>query len=361
MNAVLGWTQMLRAGVVRGDRANSALETIERNAVAQQRLIDDLLDVSRIVTGKFRLETQSVDMATVVRAVVQGIEPTARTKDVSVALNLARDVPAVLGDPHRLQQAIWNLVSNAVKFTGRGGQVAVDIVRAGWGIEISVRNSGVGIAPEVLPHIFERFVQADSSNTRAHAGLGLGLSIVRHIVELHGGTVSALSDGLGRGATFRMLLPAAPADAATRPRETVRRKDPDETDELAGIRVLLVEDEEDARDMLAYLLREHGADVEPVGSAREAMQAFNARPFDIMLSDLEMPEEDGYSLLRRIRARQGGASRRIPAVAVTAYGRAEDQARATAAGFDRHIVKPIDGADLVTTVATLGRSITGLL
>jgi PAS domain S-box-containing protein len=360
MNAVLGWTQMLRAGVVRGDRAEAALETIERNAVAQQRLIDDLLDVSRIVTGKFRLETQPVDMATVVRAAVQGVEPAAKTKDVSIALNLAKDVPAVLGDPHRLQQAIWNLVSNAVKFTDRGGQVDVDIVRAVWGIEISVRNSGVGIAPEVLPHIFERFVQGDSTTTRAHAGLGLGLSIVRHIVELHGGTVSALSDGLGRGATFRLLLPAAPADAAIRLRETVRRKDPVETDELTGIRVLLVEDEEDAREMLGYLLREHGAHVEAVGSAREAMQAFDARPFDIMLSDLEMPEEDGYSLLRRIRARQGGAPRRIPAVAVTAYGRAEDQARATAAGFDRHIVKPIDVADLVTTVATLGRSIIAL-
>ena len=354
LNAVLGWTQMLRAGVVGADRAKAVLETIERNAVAQQRLIDDLLDVSRITTGKFRLDPQPVDMATVVRAAVQGVEPAAKAKDVQVALNFANDVPPALGDPHRLQQAIWNLLSNAVKFTGRGGHVFVDLVRAEWWIEVSVRDSGVGIASESC-RIFERFVQADSGTTRAHAGLGLGLAIVRHIVELHGGTVSAFSEGLGRGATFQLLLPPAPVEASTGPRETVRLDTPDETRELTGIRVLLVEDDADAREMLGYLLDQHGADVESVGSAREAMQAFDARPFDIILSDLEMQEEDGYPLVRRIRARQGVAQRRIPAVAVTVYGRAEDRARTMAAGFDHHAVKPIDVASLVTIVAALGR------
>jgi PAS domain S-box-containing protein len=355
INAVLGWTQMLRAGIVQGERARTALETIERNAMAQQRLTEDLLDVSRIITGKFRLDLQPVDMATVIRETVQGVEPAARVKDVSIGLHFANDVPAVLADPHRLQQAIWNLLSNAVKFTGRGGHVDVSIVPAGGAVEVRVRDSGVGIAPEVLPHIFERFTQADSGTTRAHTGLGLGLAIVRHIVELHGGTVSALSDGLGRGATFCLLLPSAP-DEAPAPLETIRLTDSaSETTTLTGIRVLLVDDENDGREMIAHLLREHGADVESVASAPEAIQAFEARPFDIVLSDLEMPGEDGYSLVRRIRAWQDPGPRHIPAVAVTAYGGEEDKARAMAAGFDRHIVKPIDVADVIATVAALGR------
>jgi CheY-like chemotaxis protein len=260
-----------------------------------------------------------------------------------------------------LQQAIWNLLSNAVKFTGRGGHVVVDVVRAEWWVEVSVRDSGVGIAAEVLPHIFERFVQAEGGATRAHTGLGLGLAIVRHIVELHGGTVSAYSDGLGHGATFQLLLPPAPAEVQTGPREPIGLDTSDETRELAGIRVLLVEDDADAREMLGYLLDQHGADVESVGSAREAMQAFDARPFDIILSDLEMQDEDGFSLVRRIRARESVAQRRIPAVAVTAYGRAEDRARTMAAGFDRHVVKPVDIADLITIVASLGRPATDVV
>ncbi len=356
INAVLGWTQMLRAGVVQGERAKAALETIERNAMAQQRLTEDLLDVSRIITGKFRLDLQPVDVATVVRETVQGVEPAARAKGVGLILHLATDVLVVQADPHRLQQAIWNLLSNAVKFTSRGGQVDVHIVPAGGHVEIRVRDTGVGIAREVLPHIFERFTQADSSTTRAYTGLGLGLAIVRHIVELHGGTVSALSDGLDRGATFCLMLPSAPIELATAPLEPMRLKDADrEMTMLAGIRVLLVEDDNDGCEMIALLLREHGADVEAVGSAQEAFRAFAARPFDIILSDLEMPGEDGYSLVQRIRARQAQGPTRTPAVAVTAYGGAEDRARATAAGFDRHIVKPIDVAEVITTVAALGR------
>ena len=356
INAVLGWTQMLRAGIVQGERAKTALETIERNAMAQQRLTEDLLDVSRIITGKFRLDLQPVDVATVVRETVQGVEPAARVKDVSIGLHFATDVPAVLADPHRLQQAIWNLLSNAVKFNGRGGHVDVHIVPAGGSVEVRVQDSGVGIASEVLPHIFERFTQADGGTTRAHSGLGLGLAIVRHIVELHGGTVSARSDGLSRGATFCLLLPSAP-DESPAPLETMRLKGAgDEMTRLTGIRVLLVDDETDGREMIALLLREHGADVESVASAHEAIQAFDARPFDIILSDLEMPGEDGYSLVRRIRARQAQGTSHIPAVAVTAYGGADDKARAMAAGFDRHIVKPIDVGDVIATVAALGRS-----
>ncbi len=356
INAVLGWTQMLRAGVVQGERAKAALETIERNAMAQQRLTEDLLDVSRIITGKFRLDLQPVDVATVVLETVQGVEPAARAKGVGIGLHLANGVLIVLADPHRLQQAIWNLLSNAVKFTSRDGHVDVHIGPAGGHVEIRVRDTGVGIAREVLPHIFERFTQADSSTTRAYTGLGLGLAIVRHIVELHGGTVSALSDGPGLGATFSLLLPSAPTELAPAPLEPMRLKDADrETALLAGIRVLLVEDDHDGCEMIALLLREHGADVEAVGSAQEAFKAFDARPFDIVLSDLEMPGEDGYSLVQRIRARQAQGPTRTPAVAVTAYGGAEDRARATAAGFDRHIVKPIDVAEVITAVATLGR------
>jgi PAS domain S-box-containing protein len=356
INAVLGWTQMLRAGVVQGDRAQTALETIERNAMAQLRLTEDLLDVSRIITGKFRLELQPVNVATVARETVQGVEPAARAKGVGIVLHFANDVPAVLADPHRLQQAIWNLLSNAVKFTSRGGQVDLHIVHADGGVEIRVRDTGVGIAREVLPHIFERFTQADSGTTRAYSGLGLGLAIVRHIVELHGGTVSALSDGLGRGAMFCVRLPSATAETTSAPLETMRLEDTDrEMTQLTGIRVLFVEDDNDGREMIAHLLRDYGADVEAVGSAHEAIRAFDTRPFDIILSDLEMPGEDGYSLVQRIRARQAQGPTRTPAVAITAYGGAGDRARAMAAGFDRHIVKPIDVADVIMTVATLGR------
>jgi PAS domain S-box-containing protein len=355
INAVLGWTQMLRAGIVQGDRAKVALETIERNAIAQQHLTEDLLDVSRIITGKFRLDLQAVDMSATVREAVQGVEPAAQAKDVTISLRFANDVPAVLGDPHRLQQAIWNLLSNAVKFTNRGGHVDVTIARADASVEVGVRDSGVGIAPDVLPHIFERFTQADSGTTRAHAGLGLGLAIVRHIVELHGGTVGAVSEGLGRGATFSLVLPAAVTGAAAGGHGTPTLAPDRELMSLAGIRVLVVEDETDAREMIAHLLREHGAEVESTASVQEALQTSAARSFDIVLSDLEMPGEDGYSFVRRLREREALGLRRMPAVAVTAHGNADDRARVAAAGFDRHIVKPIDIADVVTMVATLAR------
>jgi PAS domain S-box-containing protein len=350
INAVLGWTQMLRTGVVGGDRATAALETIERNAFAQQRLIEDLLDVSRIITGKFRLERQLLNVGTVVQEAVHGVEPAAQAKGVVITVKVGDGVPAVFGDAHRLQQAIWNLLSNAVKFTNRGGSIDVNVSAAGNSVEITVRDSGIGIAPDVLPYIFERFTQADSSTTRLHAGIGLGLAIVRHIVELHGGTATAVSGGLGHGATFCLQLPADLRAAASS--ESVEGTLP----KLTGIRVLLVEDDKDAREMIELLLREHGADVHSAESAPEAMKAFDTRPFDIILSDLEMPGEDGYTFMQRIRARQAAAAKHTPAVAVTAYGSAEDQARASAAGFDRHLVKPIDIADIVSTVAALGRS-----
>ena len=213
INAVLGWTQMLRAGMVQGDRVAAALETIERNAAAQQRLIEDLLDVSRIITGQFRMESLPVDLATVVRTSVQGVEPAALAKNIRITMAVAGE-PIALGDPTRLQQAVWNLLSNAVKFTDHDGQVDVTVAAAGPSVEITVRDSGIGIAPEVLPRIFERFTQADGGTTRAHSGLGLGLAIVRHIVELHGGTVSGASEGAGRGAIFRIVVPAAVRIAA---------------------------------------------------------------------------------------------------------------------------------------------------
>jgi CheY-like chemotaxis protein len=243
-----------------------------------------------------------------------------------------------------------------VKFTDRDGYVDVEVGRSGPQIEVSVRDSGIGIARAILPRIFERFTQADSGSTRAHAGLGLGLAIVRHIVELHGGTATAVSDGLGRGATFRLTLPVAPVQADDHLHAPPDGADPTILKPLAGIRVLFVDDEANARDMLAHLLRECGADVESVGSARDAVDAFDTQRFDIIVSDLEMPDEDGCSLIRTVRSRENLTSGRIPAVAMTAYGRAEDCARALAAGFDRHLVKPIGVDDVVATVATLARS-----
>jgi signal transduction histidine kinase/CheY-like chemotaxis protein len=351
LNAVLGWTRMLRAGGLDAELAERALETIERNADAQARLIDDLLDVSRIISGKVRLEMMPVDPASFVEAAVVAHLPAAEAKGVRVEASAVPGAGVVRGDPERLQQVVWNLVSNAIKFTPRGGRVEVRVARADARVEITVADTGKGIAPEFLPHVFDRFRQADATTTRRHRGLGLGLAIVRHLVELHGGEVRAESEGEGRGATFTVELPAqilaGPAPRAPAPPPAAR---------LDGVRVLVVDDEADALGMLRVALEQLGAEVETAASAAEALDAFARRAPDVLVSDIGMPDVDGYELARRVRELPGERGGRVPAVALTAYARAEDRGLAKAAGYDAHVPKPVSAAELAVVIAGFVRA-----
>ena len=359
LNAILGWSSLLRG---RGaDReAQKGLEVIHRNALSQARLIDDILDVSRIITGKLLLETKPADLAAIAAEAVEAARPSATAKNIEIDLTRPAEGSFLEADPDRLRQVVWNLVSNAVKFTGRGGSVRIVIERRDSQLALTVVDTGSGIEPAFLPHVFDRFRQADSSTTRATSGLGLGLAIVRHIVELHGGTVAAFSEGLGKGASFTIQLPIRAVFSAEPSRETredVRheeiRLDPPS---LEGVRVLVVDDQDDAREMLAAALAGAGGEVETAASVADAFAALvRSRP-DVLVSDIGMPDEDGYSLidrLRRLGASDGGA---IPAVAVTAYTRAEDRTRALDAGFTTHIGKPVSPDELIGVVASLAVS-----
>ncbi len=362
--AVLGWTQMLKTGVVDPDRIPAALETIERNAFTQKRLIEDLLDVSRIVTGRLRLDLRPVDPVAVVAEAAATVQPAADAREIRMHVLSDPSAGLVLADPQRLQQAIWNLLANAVKFTPRRGQVHVHLLRVGDHVEIVVSDTGDGIAPDLLPHVFDRFRQGDSSSTRAHEGLGLGLAIVRHIVELHGGEVEAKSAGPGEGATFRIVLPvpagqAARAEPSTRPPARVSTAPPvphvGHVADLAGVRVLLVEDNADAREMVAYLLRSIGARVTLAASARDALASLDAEVPDVVVSDIQMADQDGVSLMASIRARPPERGGRVPAAALTSRARAEDRQRSEQAGYQAHLAKPVDISELVATVAGLAR------
>ncbi|MBY0232241.1 MAG: response regulator [Gemmataceae bacterium] len=342
LNALLGWTHLLRSGKLDAATTARGLEVLDRNTRAQAQLIDDLLDVSRIVTGKLRIESKPVDLAGVLQAALDTVRPAAGAK--GVALSLRAEGPCLTtGDAMRLQQVAWNLLSNAVKFTPRGGRVEAGIQRVGTWWELRVRDDGSGIDPDLLPHVFERFRQGDSSTTRQHGGLGLGLAIVRHLVELHGGTVSAESDGEGRGAAFRVLLPVAavaPAQAEAPPVPL---------GEIRGLRVLVVDDEADAREMVSFVLAGAGAEVRTCAGAEEALACLDGFAPDVLVSDIGMPGQDGYALLRQVRERGS----LVPAVALTAFARAEDRMRALAAGFQMHAAKPIDPAALAHAVRAL--------
>jgi PAS domain S-box-containing protein len=362
LTAILGWAHLLRGGQVRGEEAERALETIERNARAQSQLIDDLLDVSRIVTGKLRLELTPVSPDSFIEPALEAVRPAARAKGVRLRKVIDAGVGALVVDPARLQQVVWNLLSNAVKFTPNGGSVEVRLERVGSHIEIAVADTGAGIVPEFLPHVFERFRQADQKTSRRHGGLGLGLSIVRHLVELHGGSVRADSAGEGAGSTFTVTLPVAPIHQAdeleegrghTPARATSHAHECPER--LDGLRVLVVDDEPDARELLAAGLGQCGAEVTTVSSAGEALAALAGAKFDALVSDLGMPGEDGYWLVGRMRALPAEAGGRTPAVALTAYARTEDRLRAMRAGFDMHVSKPVELNELVAVIANLAR------
>ena len=360
LNAILGWSRLLRLGKLEEGARARALETVERNAVAQAQLIEDLLDVSRIISGKFQVEARVVDLPSVTEAALDAVRLAAEVKNISLVPRI-EPVPPLSGDPTRLQQVVWNLLSNAIKFTPKGGRVDVRVGAVESHVEIQVSDDGEGICPDFLPHVFDRFRQADGTTTRAHSGLGLGLAIVRHLVELHGGSVRAESDGEGKGATFCVRLPVA----AVRPKAfdeqgtgKGRLQDgPLETAQpLAGLRVVVVDDETDARELVAAVLTESGARVFAVGSVAEALQAIERHRPDVLVSDIGMPVEDGYSLIRRLRAMEHSVGR-IPAAALTAYATVQDRTRALFAGYSSHLPKPIDPAELTAVVANLaGRS-----
>jgi PAS domain S-box-containing protein len=349
LNAILGWSSMLRKGRRDPAMLDKALDVIERNAHAQAQIVEDLLDVSRILSGKLRVDVQRLHLAPVVENAVAAVLPAAEAKGVRVDGELCADAGTVQGDPSRLEQVVINLLTNAVKFTPKGGRVTVVLRRAGDRAEIAVRDTGQGICPDLLPHIFDRYRQGDSSITRKHAGLGLGLALVKHLVEQHGGEVRADSEGEGLGATFLVSLPT---DAAQR--AGAERASPlDACASLDGVRVLVVDDEEDARDLVRRILEDCGADVVAVGSASEAIEELPRAKYDVLLSDIGMPELDGYHLMRNVRALPPEHGGKTPAVALTAFSRPEDRLRALRVGYQMHLTKPVDQAELIVVVANL--------
>ncbi len=367
LNAILGWSQILRTQRADAATMNRALETIERNARSQAQLIDDLLDISRIITGKIRLNVHTVELLPVIEAAMDTVRPTTETKNIRLQSVLDPAAGPVLGDSERLQQIVWNLLSNAIKFTPKRGRIQVCLQRINSHVEIVVTDTGQGISAEFLPYVFERFRQADSSITRSFGGLGLGLAIVRQLVELHGGTVHADSPGEGQGATFTVQLPLmAVGPKAIEPERVhpaVGGSVPFEcSPRLDGLRILIVDDDADIRDLLTYTLEVCGAEVMAAASADEAISALteSSTPMDILISDIGMPDEDGYALLRRVRALEPENGGGIPAIALTAYARTQDRRAALLAGFQSHVAKPVEAAELIAVIANLTGRIRGI-
>lgn len=357
LNAVLGWTQMLRTGAVKGATVERAVAAIDRNARSQQRLVEDLLDVSRIVTGKFAIERQPIDLATVVGGAIDAARPTAAEVGVDLQVRVV-GTPIVNGDMYRVQQVVANLLSNSLKFTPRGGHVWVDLTTAGGYAVLAVRDTGRGIRADLLPFIFDRFRQGDSTTTREHSGLGLGLAIVHHIVELHGGQVSAVSEGQDRGSTFTVTWPLLDAARTIGDTEADRRSSAPSR-ALAGTAILLVDDDADSREMMTFALQQHGAEVTAVGDAADALAHVARERPDVMVTDLQMPGASGYDLIRDLRAiTEARGDIPMPVLAVTAHARPEDAASALAAGFTAYLTKPIDIAQMINALgaATAGRS-----
>ena len=358
LNAVYGWARLLQAGQIRDETAERALDAIVRNSNAQVQLIDDLLDVSRVVSGKMRLDVRPVDLRVVIEGALDAVRPAAEAKAVRLQSVLDPRAAPVTGDQGRLQQVIWNLLMNAVKFTAKGGRVQIHLQRVNSHVEIIVSDSGHGIASDVLPFIFDRFRQADSSSTRAHSGLGLGLALVKHLVELHGGSVAAQSPGEGKGATFIVTLPLTMAEIPAGP--APRRHPTAPTMEafppglrLDGLRVLVVDDDPNALDLASAILTGAGATVRTCLSAPEALAVLQQWRPDVLVSDIEMPGEDGYSLIRKVRALDRDHGGNTPAVALTAYGRVQDRVLSLTAGYSMHVPKPVDPGELTTIIASV--------
>ncbi len=362
LNAILGWSQLLRGAPGQSEDMQEGLAVIDRNARSQSQIIEDLLDMSRIISGKVRLEMQRVDLAAQVESAVETVSPAADAKGVRLQVELDPNVPTINADPNRLQQVLWNLLNNAVKFTSKSGAVTVRMQCVASQIRIDVSDTGEGIAPEFLPFVFDRFRQADASTTRRYGGLGLGLSIVKQIIEMHGGTIAAASAGKGAGASFGVTLPIAAANieplsakgsAYSAPHSANQALADAKLPSLEGISVLVIDDENDARTLLRRLLSDCKAQVSIAATVEEAIVQLEVSPPNVWISDISMPGEDGYSLIARVRALPADRGRDTPAIALTAYARSEDRTQALAAGFDYHVAKPVEPAVLISTIAAL--------
>ncbi|HKO95994.1 MAG TPA: PAS domain S-box protein [Pyrinomonadaceae bacterium] len=356
LNAVIGWSRMLGSGRLDRESSKHALDVIERNAWAQKQIIEDILDVSRVITGKLQLNLGPVDLIAVVDAAMDAVRPAIEAKEIKIETTIDSSLRMVSGDADRLQQVVWNVLSNAAKFTPVGGQVEIAVRQQGTHVHVQVRDTGPGIDPAFLPHVFERFRQADGSTTRTHGGLGLGLAIVRHLVELHGGTIGVENRDDRSGAVFTIRLPLPSGELRHEAMVTaasIFRDAQSEPPSLEGVNLLLVDDESDTLDLISVELAQYGAKVTAVPSAEEALKALESSQFDLMISDIGMPVIDGYDLIRQIRKLEGNKNQFIPAVALTAYARVQDRMRAILAGYSTHIAKPVEASELVTVVAGL--------
>jgi signal transduction histidine kinase/ActR/RegA family two-component response regulator len=361
LNAIIGWSHLLRSGRLDEATVIKAVETIDRNAKSQAQLIEDILDVARMITGKLKLNNDPVDLSAVINAAIDSVQLAADAKDIQLAVTLDPSARHTIGDSNRLQQVVWNLLANAIKFTPANGRIEVKVERAGRYAQLCVSDSGQGISAEFLPFIFDRFRQADGTSTRQHGGLGLGLAIVRQLVELHGGTIKAESKGEGKGATFIIKLPLAPSNKRSARRERVtgpltpRNKDESVAvvPQLDDVRVLLVDDDPDTLQILSVMLEETKATVQVAASVGEALEVLEWFTPDVLVSDLAMPDEDGYSLIEKIRQAENGVGPHIPAVALTSYVRVEDRTRALSAGFNMFVPKPVQPNELISAIANL--------
>lgn len=364
LNAILGWAQLLRSGQPDKQELDQGLEVIERNARVQTQIISDLLDMSRIVSGKLRLEVEEVDLPMLVHGALQTVQHSADAKEIQLERHIDPNAGTIAGDAGRLQQVLWNLLSNAIKFTPRGGRVIVRLERHAQHVELTVQDTGQGIPTEFLPHVFERFRQANASTTRTFGGLGLGLSIVKSLVELHGGVVRCHSDGPGTGATFTVTLPLVSRSQPSSAQPATTRRQPIAkvalpTTRLNGVRVLAIDDEPDARELMRRLLGDYGAHVTTAPNADEAIKLLSREPFDVLLADIGMPHRDGYDLIRQVREGDMQHNSRIPAAAVTAFARTEDRTRALLSGYQGFVSKPFEPSELVAVVASLSTAYRG--
>jgi CheY-like chemotaxis protein len=356
LNAILGWSRVLVNGSLSAEQRERALSSVERNAVAQARLVDDLLDVSRIISGKMRIEPRLMNPADAVESALDAVRPAALAKGVEISAEIDRSAGILLADSGRVQQIIWNLTGNAVKFTQKDGRVQVRVARVGSQIEISVADNGVGIKREFLTHLFQRFTQEDGSIRRSHGGLGLGLAISKHLAELHGGEIRVDSAGPGQGARFTMSLPLARADAHTAaitPTVPQRQTDHGAEHGLRGLRLLLVEDDLDSNEVVSAILEDSGIQVTSAANAEEALLVLGRQTIDVIVSDVGLPGQDGYAFIRTVRSMPSLGA--IPAAALTAYAHAEDRRRALDAGFQRHLRKPFDQNELLSVIEDLAK------